>query len=270
MERQRDHLRHWYGGPGQSPALIADPIVQSLFAVFLISVVFLGLPWIDPWFSRLFYAEGAGFPVNRLAAFTALRTAGDIVVKGTVVVMIAALATKLALPSRPAPIRPSRILYLLTALVLGPGLLVNVILKGYWGRPRPDDVYFFGGDGPFVAVWHMTKFCLSNCSFVSGEASVAIWLFATAILLPAAWRPRARIILAGFGILLSLNRIAFGRHFLSDVLMAWALTAFVIAVLHRVMIEKPPAWLADERLEAGLTWLGLRLRGQTMDGKSGG
>jgi hypothetical protein len=59
----------------------------------------------------------------------------------------------------------------------------------------------------------------------------------------------------------SLNRIAFGRHFLSDVLLAWGLTLLIIAVTHRIVVERPPAWLANQRLEAGLTNLGLRLRG---------
>jgi membrane-associated phospholipid phosphatase len=268
VKRQGDHLREWYGTGERSPALIADPIVQSILAVLVVSILFLTFPGIDPWFSGLFFDEETGFPMDRLPAFTALREAGDLVVKGIVAVLIGALVAKLVRPLQPAPLRPAHILYLLSALALGPGLLVNVIFKEHWGRPRPDNVYIFGGDGPFVGVWHMTEFCRSNCSFVSGEASVAIWLLAAAILLPPAWRPRARIVLAGFAILLSVNRIAFGRHFLSDVLMAWALTALVVTVLHRLIVEAPPAWLANDRLEAGLTRLGLRLRGRPPDGSA--
>jgi lipid A 4'-phosphatase len=260
LSRQRDHLQAWYGAPGQSPALVANPIVQSLFAVLLVTVVFLNFPGIDPWFSRLFFDDETGFPVERLPAFTALRASGDLLVKGIVAVLIGSLVLKLLRPLRPAPIRPSHTLYLLSSLALGPGILVNVILKDHWGRPRPANVYFFGGDGPFVAVWRMTDFCHSNCSFVSGEASIAVWLVAAAILLPPAWRRRGRILVAAFGVLLSLNRIAFGRHFLSDVMMAWALTALVLSVLYRLIVEAPPAWLANDKLEAGLTRFGLELR----------
>jgi lipid A 4'-phosphatase len=260
LSRQGNHLREWYGAPGQSPALVADPIVQALFAILLVTVVFLTFPGIDPWFSRLFFNEGSGFPLQRLRAFTALRTTGDLLVKGVAAMLIGALVVKLLRPSRPAPIRPSYILYLLSGLALGPGLVVNVILKENWGRPRPDNVYLFGGDGPFVAIWRMTDYCRGNCSFVSGEASVAIWLVAAAILLPAAWRGRGRVLIAVFAVLLSLNRIAFGRHFLSDVLMAWALTALVLAVLYRLIVAAPPAWLSNDSLEAGLTRFGLNLR----------
>jgi membrane-associated PAP2 superfamily phosphatase len=260
LSRQRDHLRNWYGAPGQSPALVADPIVQSLFAILVVSIVFLKFPGIDPWFTSLFYDDKTGFPVDRLRAFTALRTSGDLLVKGIVVVLIGSLVVKLLRPLRPSPIRPSYVLYLLSSLALGPGLLVNVIFKEHWGRPRPANVYLFGGDGPFISVWRMTDFCHSNCSFVSGEASTAIWLVAAAILLPPAWRRRGRVLIAIFAILLSLNRIAFGRHFLSDVLMAWALTALVLAVLYRLIVEAPPAWLAHDRLEAGLARFSLNLR----------
>lgn len=258
MDRQGDHLRQWYG----APALIADPIVQSILAILLVSLIFLTLPGIDPWFTNLFYDDRAGFPMDRLPAFTALRAAGDLAVKALVIALIGAIVVKIARPWRAAPIRPSHVLYLLSALVVGPGLVVNVLFKENWGRPRPDATAAFGGDAPFTEVWDMTDHCLGNCSFVSGEASAAIWLVAAAILLPLAWRPRGRIILFFFAIFLSFNRIAFGRHFLSDVLMAWALTALVLAVMHRLIVEKPPAWLTNERMEAGLTQFGWRLRGK--------
>jgi membrane-associated phospholipid phosphatase len=61
--------------------------------------------------------------------------------------------------------------------------------------------------------------------------------------------------------LLSLNRLAFGGHFLSDILIAWGLTLFVIAICHRIFLANPPPWLAPARLEAGMTRLGQRLRG---------
>ena len=35
--------------------------------------------------------------------------------------------------------------FLVLSLLLGPGLLVNVILKDNWGRPRPGSVVEFGG-----------------------------------------------------------------------------------------------------------------------------
>jgi lipid A 4'-phosphatase len=260
LDRQRNPLREWYGPPGGSPALIADPVVQAILAILVVSVVFVAFPGIDPWFTGLFYNPRVGFPMDRLPAFRALRAAGDLAVKGVVAVLIGSLVLKLCRPLRPSPIPPNLTLYLLSSLIVGPGLLVNVLFKENSGRPRPDAIMPFGGEAPFVGIWDMTDYCRGKCSFVSGEASVAIWLVAAAILLPAAWRGRGRVLIAAFAVLLSLNRIAFGRHFLSDVLMAWALTALVLAVLYRLIVAAPPAWLSNDSLEAGLTRLGLNLR----------
>ena len=59
---------------------------------------------------------------------------------------------------------------------------------------------------------------------------------------------------------LSLNRIAFGAHFLSDIVLAWWITLLVIAVLCRLLYVSPPAALTDERMEDGLTQTGMGLR----------
>jgi membrane-associated phospholipid phosphatase len=62
-----------------------------------------------------------------------------------------------------------------------------------------------------------------------------------------------------YAVLIGLNRIAFGGHFLSDVLLSFGLTFLVMALLHRLFVERPPAGLADPVLEARLTELGRRL-----------
>ena len=100
-------------------------------------------------------------------------------------------------------------------------------------------------------IWQHSHFCVGNCSFVSGEAATAIWFVAVAIILPLKWRKPALIVALTLAFLLSFNRVAFGRHFLSDVLLAWGLTLLVIAVVHRVVVEHPPRWLANERLDMG-------------------
>ena len=245
---------------GSSPEWFADPIVQSVGFILVVSAVFLLFPGIDRWFSGLFYDPKIGFPMSRLGAFTGLRRLGEFLVVATVIALIAALIAKLARPARPTPIPPRDILFLLVALAVGPGLIVNAFLKENWGRPRPADVDIFGGDVPFVGVWRITDRCLSNCSFVSGEAAAAVWLIAVAIIAPPRWRRPVVAALVVIAAALSLNRIAFGRHFLSDVLIAWGLTLLVLAGLHRVIVERPPAWLANDRLEAGLTWLGSKFK----------
>ena len=77
--------------------------------------------------------------------------------------------------------------------------------------------------------------CDDNCSFVSGEGSAAAWLVAAVALTPA---PLRTVLLPGtlaYGMALSLNRLAFGGHFLSDVLLSWSLTFLVTSLLYAAM-----------------------------------
>jgi lipid A 4'-phosphatase len=82
---------------------------------------------------------------------------------------VAAIIVKLALPRRKMFISGRGAVFLIATLALGPGLLVNVLLKEYWGRPRPIDVTEFGGQQQFVPWWSTKGECQSNCSFVSGD-----------------------------------------------------------------------------------------------------
>jgi membrane-associated PAP2 superfamily phosphatase len=243
----------------ESPALIAHPLAQATVVILILSVIFLLFPRLDIAFSGLFY-DGTGFPMERLPAFIALRALGNDITRIVVVVLLLVLILKLAFPDQRSLIPPRDTLFVAGTLIVGPGIIVNLIFKNNWGRPRPTDVTVFGGDHPFVGAWHMSDACASNCSFVSGEGSSAIWLVTLAVLLPLAWRRPALRTLIVLAALLSLNRIAMGGHFLSDVLLAWAMTLAVIAVAYRFLYVTPPPALDDERLEAGLTAAGHGIR----------
>lgn len=128
--------------------------------------------------------------------------------------------------------------YLTTAYLLGPGLLVNGILKVLWGRPRPIEVSEFGGTLPFVNWWDPSGACPSNCSFVSGEAAAAGWLFGPAMLVPAAWRPATISLVAVFFVFSSAMRVAAGAHFVTDVVLGGLSSVFVLLVLRRIFYPK--------------------------------
>lgn len=121
--------------------------------------------------------------------------------------------------------------------VLGPGLIVNGALKNGWGRARPADIAEFGGDGVFTQAFHMVGTCTRNCSFVSGEAALAMAV--ALVLWQVAGRaglagPRLAATLAVFVTVTSLMRVVTGRHFLSDVVFA----CLFMAMLARVMLHK--------------------------------
>lgn len=249
-ERPPSRWLHWQIGPART----------LLLATIVLLLVFLAVPKLDLWFSRQFYADGIGFPATLIPALEWLRGFAETLLWAVIVVLIASVVIKLIWPDRPTPIAPSKSLFLFSTLVLGPGLLVNVILKNVWGRPRPIAIEEFGGDLPFVGIWPISGYCDTNCSFVSGEASSAIWLIAIALVVPPAWRSRVAIIALVLAIIFSLNRIAFGGHFLSDVLLSWTLTLVIIVAVHHFLFVRPIPALGPERLEAALTRAGHLLR----------
>ena len=57
------------------------------------------------------------------------------------------------------------------AFCFGPGLVVNGVLKAFWGRARPSQILEFGGAAQFTPPVQIADQCARNCSFVSGEAS---------------------------------------------------------------------------------------------------
>jgi lipid A 4'-phosphatase len=236
------------------------PVRTMLIVSLALSLFFLVFPRLDIWFSGLFYDPEYGFAASHVPVFNWLRWFAATLIWVIVVALILSMIAKLALPRRPSFIPTRTSVFLLSTLIIGPGLIVNVILKSLWGRPRPISITDFGGDLPYVDVWRISDYCTHNCSFVSGEASSAIWLLALALVVPAAWRNRVAIIALVLAIVFSLNRVAFGAHFLSDTLIAWSLTLLVVAIAHHFLFVRPPRGLAANALEAGMTNAGSALR----------
>lgn len=228
----------------------------ALVATLVISVVFVLFPGLDLWFSRLFYNPDYGFPASYVPVFAWLRWFSDALVWTTVAALVISLVAKLALPDRLSLVPPAAALFLGSTLLLAPMLLVNAFLKTVSGRPRPVEIFEFGGDMPFMPAWRFTDLCSHNCSFVSGEASTAIWLITFAFVVPIALRNRVAIVALVLATIFSINRIAFGGHFLSDVLLSWTMTLAIIATTYHFVYVKPLKELSNEALEQRLSRVG--------------
>ena len=127
-------------------------------------------------------------------------------------------------------------LFLILSLALGPGLLINFVLKDHWGRPRPATITQFGGPNEFFAPGMPGGACPKNCSFPSGHAALAFWAVAPAALTPARWRRKAIGAALIYGLIIGTIRIAEGGHFLSDVLYAGLITCAVTHILYKFLI----------------------------------
>lgn len=126
--------------------------------------------------------------------------------------------------------------YLLLSLAVGPGLIVNVLLKENWGRPRPSTIREFGGDNYFVPPLVFSDQCASNCSFSSGHGALGFWPVAVALLAPAAWRGHAVAVALAFGVMVGFVRIAQGGHFFSDTVFSAVIVIAVNLWLYRRLI----------------------------------
>lgn len=124
-------------------------------------------------------------------------------------------------------------IFLTLCLVLGPGVMVNIILKdNSLGRPRPIQIQEFNGKEVFTPAFHHAGTCPKNCSFVSGHASIGFFL------MTLAWiRQRKIWIIYGItlGAIIGFSRILQGGHFLSDIIFAGWSTYFVYVLLARIM-----------------------------------
>lgn len=133
-------------------------------------------------------------------------------------------------PWRYAGIRVKAVLAL--TMVLGPGLIVNGVLKAVWGRPRPWMTEDFGGWLPFVKAGTVSAYCdTGNCSFVSGEAASAGWLMCLSLLAAVHGYRTLSVVLAAVAIAMAGLRVAFGAHYLSDVVLGFVLTVVVFTTL---------------------------------------
>ena len=152
---------------------------------------------------------------------------------------------------------PSLMLFLLGSFVIGPGLTSNLLLKENWGRPRPNGIQQFARTAHFQPWWQPGGTCKRNCSFVSGEASQAFWTMAPASLAPPQVRPLALGGAVVFGTAVGALRVVFGRHFVTDVVLAGVITLVVIVALYRLLLD--PVRRNDARLERGVERLSAAL-----------
>lgn len=189
--------------------------------LLLVSVViFVGWPELDLTAAAAWYQPDAGFASRNdgwvQLSYQTFKSIHLVVILGLAWLW---LASRIWAGKGEMALR-RRLAYLLLVLALGPGLLVNTVLKGEWGRARPSQVVEFGGDKIFSPAVLPADQCAKNCSFVSGHASMGFFFIAFAWV----FRDR-RWLWAGIviGAVVGLGRMAQGGHFLSDVVFAfWA------------------------------------------------
>ena len=216
-----------------------DLLPQALILLGLVSMIFAAVPELDLIVSRFFWDPAAGFEFNQSSFLIAFRDTNRflpwVLIGGaTTLLILSPFVRHMRFP--PAP---HKLLFLVTFFAAGPGLSVHLI-KMLVGRARPKALEEFGGSALFTPPWELTNYCVRNCSFISGEASSAFALLTLVVFI----RPRYYKLYIGvisiFAAAFSFNRVVFGAHFLSDVVIAWNVMFVLAVLLWRVFSRNAP------------------------------
>jgi lipid A 4'-phosphatase len=225
---------------------LRKPIILGLtpLFVFIFAVsahIFYHYPQIDILFSGLFFVDGkfvlAGTDFGRVIFFSVNYLSTALIVILPLLLVFLTVSKKKVLFFITKPI----LIYMALVLILGPGLVVNEVLKNNFGRARPETVSCFLGPNLFTAAFQPSNECERNCSFVSGHAAFGFYWTALAFTTAnRVWRRR----FFDFGLLLGafigFVRILQGRHFLSDVVFSFFFVYSVAAIVSFLLQKFEP------------------------------
>jgi lipid A 4'-phosphatase len=151
-------------------------------------------------------------------------------------------------------------LVIVLTAILGPGVLVNGILKNYWSRPRPRQVQEFDGQWIYRHP-HQPGIPGKGESFPCGHCTMG-FLFCSLIVFR---KHRAWIAYSGgalgvlLGGMLSAARVVQGAHFLTDTLWSMGILLMLPLALYFLILKVPSAQTElprpMSRTRKGFMWL---------------
>jgi lipid A 4'-phosphatase len=227
-----------------NPASINKVLVSLLLVLVLSSIVFTVFPAIDILVSSLFYRETEGFWLDNHLVLTAYRNTFNYLSMSLAVLSL--ILWGVSVRRELVFGVPGRVWAFITFLyILGPGLLVNGVLKAHSGRARPVNVEAFGGEKNYTPVFDFADQCEKNCSFVSGEGSSATAFFISILVLSAyvPYKPaKYAILIVAFAAATSAAalRILKGRHFLSDTIFSVLFVSLIAVLLSWLLLRRKP------------------------------
>lgn len=221
-----------------------------LGATLIATLIFRRVPIIDIESARLFYDNGFYLAQDPFWRGVRRASINITIILGLLVLIL--WVARLFKPEGSSRVPFAKLGFPTLSLLVGPLLVTNLLFKEQWGRPRPKHLEMFGGDATHVLPWNLSDQCASNCSFISGETSSAVWLLALIPLLPLACHKRALWTVVVYTLIVSTLRIAFGGHFLSDVIFSILINTLVIWWVWGIFFERKDtimarAWATETR-----------------------
>jgi lipid A 4'-phosphatase len=223
--------------PDPSPVLLfAQPAARTVAPVTLaVTALFIAFPQIDLAVADYFHTGGNGFLLRDGVIHQFVDDWIRPHLKNLVLAMLALTCVSLASRGRILRWRPRAIVFMVLSFAIGPGLLVNGVLKNFIGRARPKQIEAFGGDKFFSPAFAQAEQCASNCSFVSGDVAFVAATLGFALLLEGTRRRLGILLCIGLTALTGYYRMAVGAHFLSDVTLGALFCIIITLALHQLV-----------------------------------
>jgi membrane-associated PAP2 superfamily phosphatase len=226
-------------------------LAAQFAALMIITVIFTIFDW-DRRVAELFYRIGRGWYLDKQALWVWLHAYGTI--PGLVLTLAALISWLASFYLRHLePWRRPCLVVVLTTL-LAAGLLVNAVLKQYWGRPRPSQTIEFGGKWEYRPIFPPGT-PGKGASFPCGHCTMGFVFLAM-----ASFRRRSKSLAYGgvaagivLGGLLSAARVVQGAHFLSDTIWSLGIVGMVATALV-IYLPRPDRKKAERRAKLMSPW----------------
>jgi lipid A 4'-phosphatase len=219
-------------------ALYRRLVLATLVATVLVMAVFGTVPRLDLAISgamrdgqgQFWAAEGAGIPLLNML----IRRSCEAVAVSICLLALLAVILRVRLQSG-----LRNWLFVAGTVLLGPGVIVNLLFKDFVGRARPETVIEFGGTARFSPMMQLSDQCASNCSFSSGEVALSAALMFCLLALTFGRLCRARFrwlftVALAFVLLVMALRVGLGRHFASDAASSVLVSAASALLFYRL------------------------------------
>lgn len=233
-ESGREYLRRWKSFLLDLVDTRPLRILSSLFVA--LAVIFVVFPGIDLGVARWFFVPPRSFTLGETWVGRFFDSEIHFAMEWFLVFLVGLFVYGLVRKREYWGLTPKNFLFVVLSIGLSAGLVTNVVFKDSWGRARPSQIVEFGGTKQFSPPFMRSTQCDKNCSFVSGDASLATSFLVFAVIArrnkPLWWGG-----ISAFAGLVGLMRMGRGSHFLSDVVFAMIFTLMIMLVVARVILD---------------------------------
>lgn len=237
--------------------------VRVPLLVIALTVAIFNLTDLDLVIQRALYTTDIGWDIGENTLWKGLYKLGNI--PALILTLLGVYALVMSFGAS-AKIKWRKVgLFLVLSMAIGPGLVVNSLLKDRWGRPRPRDLIEFGGNYQYEAPFNYDPISPGK-SFPCGHATMGYYFFGLYLLTRRRKMAIARTAFSFailYGSMIGFARMAQGGHFASDVIVAGALIYIACASIWHSLRMEQSIWFetrqASERSPRSVLYMWLAI-----------